>query len=151
MTLSVNFSIQLRALKSDSNEGMPKEFDTPSEANIMAKFPREMLTPEVRMNIANVIKHMEALHNEAAEAMKCMEKLVPTITIGAFCLILQAMVQPCIMIQCWFRKYPLPWEQCHLVNATFQMVKIPDRVKLSIGKQLNFQMDHQGLGCKFLI
>ena len=74
--------------------------NTPSKANIMPKFPREMLTPEVRMNIANVIKHMEASHNEATEVMKCMKKLVPTIPLGAFHLILQAMVQPHIMIQC---------------------------------------------------
>ena len=86
--------------ESDSNEGMPQEFDTPSEADIMAKFPKEMLTPEVRTNIANIIEHMEALHSEAAESMKCMKKLIPTIPVGAFCLILQAMVQPCIMIQC---------------------------------------------------
>ena len=63
--------------ESDSNEGMPQEFDTPSEANIMAKFPKEMLTPEVRTNIANVIEHMEALHIEAAKSMKCMKKLIP--------------------------------------------------------------------------
>ena len=85
--------------ESDSDEGMPQKFDTPSEADIMAEFPREMLTPKVRMNIVNVIKHMEALHNEAAEVMKCMKKLVPTILVGAFHLILQAMVQLCIMIQ----------------------------------------------------
>ena len=84
---------------SDSDEGMPQEFDTPSEADIMAEFPKEMLTPEVRTNIANVIKHMEASHSEAAESMKCMKKLIPTILIDAFHLILQAMVQPCIMIQ----------------------------------------------------
>ena len=46
---------------------------------------------------------------------------------------------------------PLPREQCHLVNATFQMVKIPNWVKLFIDKELNFQMDHQGLGYRFLI
>ena len=85
--------------ESDSDEGMPQEFDTPSEADIMAEFPREMLTPEVRTNIGNIIEHMEASHNEAAKAMKCMKKHVSTITVGAFCLILQAMVQPCIMIQ----------------------------------------------------
>ena len=79
---------------------MPQEFDTPSKTNIMAKFPKEMLTPEVRTNIANVIEHMEALHSEAAKSMKCMKKLIPTILVGAFHLILQAMVQPCIMIQC---------------------------------------------------
>ena len=45
--------------ESNSDEGMPQEFDTPSEANIMAKFPKEMLTPEVRTNIVNVIEHME--------------------------------------------------------------------------------------------
>ena len=84
----------------DSNEGMPQEFDTPSEADIMAEFPKEMLTPEVRTNIANIIKHMEATHSEADKLMKCMKKLIPTIPVGAFHLILQAMVQPCIMIQC---------------------------------------------------
>ena len=85
--------------ESDIDEGMPQEFDTPSEANIMAEFLREMLTPDVRTNIANVIEHMEASHNEAAKVMKCMKKLLPTITVGAFHLILQAMVQPHIMIQ----------------------------------------------------
>ena len=85
--------------ESDSNEGMPQESDTPSEENIMAEFPREMLRPEVRTNIAHIIKHMEASHNEAAKVMKCMKKLFPTILVGAFHLILQAMVQPRIMIQ----------------------------------------------------
>ena len=56
--------------ESDSNEGMPQEFDTPFKADIMAEFPKEMLTPEVRTNIANIIKHMEALHSEAAKLMK---------------------------------------------------------------------------------
>ena len=101
MTPSINFSIQLRALEeSDSDEGMPQEFDTPSEADIMAEFPKEMPTPEVRMNIANIIEHMEASHSEAAKSMKCMKKLIPTIPVGAFHLILQAIVQPYIMIQC---------------------------------------------------
>ena len=84
---------------SSSKEGMPQEFDTPSEANIMAKFPRDMLTPEVRTNISNAIEHIEASRNEAAEAMKCMKKPISTIPVGAFHLMLQAMVQPCIMIQ----------------------------------------------------
>ena len=48
---------------SSSDEGMPQEFATPSEADIMAKFPRDMLTPKVRTNISNTIKHMEASHN----------------------------------------------------------------------------------------
>ena len=42
---------------------------------------------------------MEASHSETAESMKCMKKLIPTILVGVFCLILQAMVQPHIMIQ----------------------------------------------------
>ena len=86
--------------ESNSDEGMPQEFDTQSKANIMAKFPREMLTPDVRTNIANIIKHMEASHSEATNVMKCMKKLFPTILVGAFSLILQAMVQPHIIIQC---------------------------------------------------
>ena len=78
--------------ENNSNEGMPQEFDTPSKANIMAKFPKGMLPGEVRTNIANVIEHMEASHSEAAKSMKCMKKLVLTILVGAFHLILQAMV-----------------------------------------------------------
>ena len=85
--------------ESDSDDGMSQKFHTPSEADIMAEFQREMLTPEVRTNIVNVIENIEALHNEAAKVM-CMKKLVPTIPVGAFHLILQAMVQSCIMIQC---------------------------------------------------
>ena len=65
----------------------------------MAEFPKEMLTPEVRTNIANVIEHIEASHSEAAESIKCMKELIPTILVGTFHLILQAMVQPHIMIQ----------------------------------------------------
>ena len=82
-----------------SDEGMPQKFDTLSEADIMAEFPQDMLTPEVRTNILNIIEHMEASHTESAEAMQCMKKLVMTIPVGAFCLLLQAMVQPHIMIQ----------------------------------------------------
>ena len=85
--------------ESDSDEGVPQEFDAPSKADIMAQFPKEMLTPAVRTNIANIIEHMEALHSEAAKSMKCMKKLIPTIPVGAFHLILEAMVQPRIMIQ----------------------------------------------------
>ena len=84
---------------SSSNEGMPQKFDTLSEADIMAKFPEDMLTPEVRLNISNIIEHMEVSHTEAAEAMQCTKKLIMTIPVGAFCLMLQVMVQPCIMIQ----------------------------------------------------
>ena len=83
---------------SSSEEGMPWRFDTPSEANIMAEFPKDMLTPEVRSNISNIIEHMEASHTETAKAMQCMKKLITTIPVGAFCLMLQVMVQPCIMI-----------------------------------------------------
>ena len=52
-----------------SNEGMPERFDTPSETNIMAEFPKDMLTPEVRSNISNIIEHMDTSHPEAAKAM----------------------------------------------------------------------------------
>ena len=54
---------------SSSDEGMPQKFDTLSEADIMAGFPEDMLTPEVRLNISNIIEHMEASHTEAAKAM----------------------------------------------------------------------------------
>ena len=85
---------------SSSDEGMPQKFDTLSEADIMAEFPEDILRPEVRSNILNVIEHMEASHTEAAEAMQCMKKLVTTIPVGAFHLMLQGMVQPHIMVQC---------------------------------------------------
>ena len=75
---------------SSSDEGMPQEFATPSEASIMAEFLRNMLTPEVRTNILNAIEHMEASQNEAAKAMWCMKKLVTTILVSAFHLMLQA-------------------------------------------------------------
>ena len=84
---------------SSSNEGMPQEFDASSEADIMAEFPKDMLTPEVRMTILNVIEHMEASHTEAAKAMQCMKKLIMTIPVSVFRLMLQVMVQPHIMIQ----------------------------------------------------
>ena len=84
---------------SSSDEGMPQKFDTLSEADIMAEFPQDMLTPEVRANILNALEHIEASHSEAAEAMWSMKKLITTIPVGAFCLLLQAMVQPHIMIQ----------------------------------------------------
>ena len=45
---------------SSSDKGMLQKFDTPSEADIMAEFSQDMLTPEVRTNILNVIEHMEA-------------------------------------------------------------------------------------------
>ena len=58
-----------------SDDGMPQKFDTLSEADIMAEFPQDMLTPEVRTNILNMIEHVEAPHPESAEAMQCMKKL----------------------------------------------------------------------------
>ena len=85
---------------SSHDEGMPQKFDTPSEANIMAEFPKDMLTPEVRTNILNIIEHMEASHTETTKAMQCMKKLITTIPVGEFHLMLQVMVQPHIMIQC---------------------------------------------------
>ena len=114
--------------ESNSDEGMPQEFDAPSEADIMAEFPKEMLTPEVRTNIANVIKHVEALHSEAAKLMKCMKKLVLTISVGAFCLILQAMVQPCIMIQCRWLCHIKSGEQEHPHTASL-VDMVPDGSK----------------------
>ena len=84
---------------SSSGEEVPQKFDTPSEADIMAEFPQDMLTPEVRTSILNIIEHMEASHTESVKEIQCMKKLIMTIPVGAFCLLLQAMVQPHIMIQ----------------------------------------------------
>ena len=78
---------------------MPQKFDTPSEADIMAEFPKDMLTAEVRSNISNIIEHIEASHTKAAKVMQCMKKLITTKPVGAFCWMLQLMVQPHIMIQ----------------------------------------------------
>ena len=58
-----------RTEASSSDKGMPQKFDTLSEADIMAKFPKDMLTPDMRWNISNIIEHIEASHTEAAQAM----------------------------------------------------------------------------------
>ena len=42
---------------SSSDGGMPQKFDTPSEADIMVEFPQDVLTPEVRTNILNIIEN----------------------------------------------------------------------------------------------
>ena len=84
---------------SSSDEGMPRKFDTLSEADIMAEIPQDMLTPEVRTNISNIIEYIEASHTESAKTMQCMKRLIMTILVGAFWLLLQVMVQPHIMIQ----------------------------------------------------
>ena len=77
---------------------MPDKYDMPSEGDIMAEFPKDMLMTKVRTCILN-IKHMEMSHMEAAKAMRSMKKLITQIPIGAFRLLLQANVQPHIMIQ----------------------------------------------------
>ena len=87
---------------SSSDEGMPQKLYTLSEADIMAEFPQDMLTPEVKSNISNALEHIEASHTEAAEVMQSMKKLVTTIPVGAFHLLLQVMVQPHIMVQHWW-------------------------------------------------
>ena len=84
---------------SDSDEGMPDKVDIPSEGDILAKFLKDMLTSEVRMNILNVLEHIETSHLEEAEAMTIMKKLVTQIPVSAFLLLLQATVQVRIMIQ----------------------------------------------------
>ena len=84
---------------SSSDEGMPQNFDVPSEGDIMAEFPKDILTNEVRMAILSVLEHMETSHMEAAEAMRTMKKLITKVPVGPFCLLLQGTRQPCIMIQ----------------------------------------------------
>ena len=79
---------------------MPNKYDMPSEADIMVKFPKDMLMTEVRTYISNILEYMEMSHLEAAESMRNMKKLIPHIPVGAFRLLLQAIVQPCIMKQC---------------------------------------------------
>ena len=78
---------------------LPQNFDTMSEADIMAEFPKEMLTTKVGLNITKIIEYIEASHVEAAEVMQSMKKLVTAIPVGAFCLLLQVMVQPRMMMQ----------------------------------------------------
>ena len=55
---------------------MPGKVDIPSEGDILTEFPKDMLTTEVRMNISNILEHMEMSHMEAAEVMRSMKKLV---------------------------------------------------------------------------
>ena len=85
---------------SSSNEGMPQNFDIPSEGDIMAEFPKDMLTTEVRTAISSILEHMEMSHMEAAEVMRNMKKLITKVPVGTFHLLLEATVQPHIMIQC---------------------------------------------------
>ena len=85
---------------SDSDEGLPDECDIPSEGDIVAKFPKDMLMTEVRTHIISVIEHMETSHLEATESMTSKKKLAPSILVRAFRLLLQATIQPHIMIQC---------------------------------------------------
>ena len=84
---------------SDSDEGMPDKYDMPSEGDIIAEFPKDMLMAKERTCISNVLKHMEMSHLEAAKVMKSMKKLITKIPVGAFRLLLQATVQPHIMTQ----------------------------------------------------
>ena len=64
------------------------------------RFPLDMLTPEVRTNISSVVKHIRKHHIlNLLKALCTMKKLIMTIPVGTFWLLLQAMVQPCIMIQ----------------------------------------------------
>ena len=79
---------------------MPYKVNIPSEGDILAEFPKDMLMTKVRMNISNVLEHMETSHMEAAGAMRSMKKLVTQVPVSAFRLLLQATVQLCIMIQC---------------------------------------------------
>ena len=84
---------------SDTDEGMPPIQDAVDEDDIMAEFLKDMLTDEVHKHISDSLEHMEQSHSEAFAAMKSMKKLVPTIPNGALRLLLQAMVQPHIMLQ----------------------------------------------------
>ena len=83
-----------------------------------------MLTTEVRSYITKVIEHIEASHVEAAEVMWSMKKLFTTIPVGAFCLLLQVMVQPCIMIQHWWlhHVWPVKPKDKHCTASLIDMV-----------------------------
>ena len=82
-----------------SDEGMPDKVDMPFEGDILTEFPKDMLMTKVRTNISSILKQMEMSHMEAAEVMRSIKKLVTQIPVGAFQLLLQAIVQPHIMIQ----------------------------------------------------
>ena len=89
MILSVNISILVRALKQVVvMKVCPKNLLPHQKPTSWPEFLIDMLTPEVRTNISNTIKHMEASHNEAAKVMKCMKKLITTIPVSAFHLML---------------------------------------------------------------
>ena len=62
----------------------------PSEGDIMAEFPKDMLKTEVRTAISSIMKHMEMSHMKAAEVMRSMKKLVIKVPVGTFHLLLQA-------------------------------------------------------------
>ena len=84
---------------SNSDDCMLDQWTTPTEDYIMAEFPADMLMPKVQTHITNSIEHLEQPHSEVALAMRDMKKLMFKIPAGAFRLLLQAVVQPHIMLK----------------------------------------------------
>ena len=67
-----------------------------------------MLTEEICKHLSDTLEHMKQAHPKACLAMKAMKKLVPQIPNGTLWLLLQAVVQPCIMLRCC----QLCWVKC---------------------------------------
>ena len=71
----------------------------PDDSEILAEFLVNMLTDEVGQMSPIAWKHMEQSHSEAQLALKDVKKLMPKIPTSAFLLLLQAMIQPMILLK----------------------------------------------------
>ena len=47
---------------SASEKRMPHRTDQPTKSDILAEFPKDMLTNEIQNNISNILEHIENLH-----------------------------------------------------------------------------------------
>ena len=93
-----------------SDEDFPTLFKRPDNDIIMAEFPENMLTSEVRTCVTNCLDHMEQSHSAAAAALSEAKKLMPVIPVGSFRLLLHVLLQPVIKLngQCVWRVTKMP-------------------------------------------
>ena len=82
-----------------SHEDFLTQFDRPDDDIIMAEFPDNMLTSEIRTRITKCLDYMEQSHSSVAATLTEVKKLMPLIPVGAFRLLLQALLQPIIKLK----------------------------------------------------
>ena len=105
MVISTIWNLDCKYLRpKDSTTGssdidFPSQFERLDDDIIMAMFPDNMLTSEVRGRVTNCLDYMAQSHSAAAAALKEVEKLMSTIQAGAFRLLLQGLFQPVIKLK----------------------------------------------------